>query len=821
VGIFWQDLRFGLRVLTKSPAFTTVAVLTLALGIGANTAIFSVANGTVFRPLPVRQPEQIVVLACREKGIADPLSLSYPDFLDYRAQAGAFTDMLAYEIGSDAFAADNRAEEIITTHVTGNYFSMLGIQPAAGRLISPNEGSAPGADPVLVLGYSYWQRRFNGDPQVIGKTVLLNGRPETIIGVAPKQFHGTWWFADPDAYIPFSQSASTTKSFWTDRGARGEGGLAVLGRLKPQVTFPQALASLDLVARRLAQQYPATNKDISPEIFPERLARPQPGAASVMPLMVAAFLGLAAVVLIAATINVVNLLLARANTRRQEIAVRAALGASRVRLARQLMTENLLLALAGAGVGIFLSAWLSQLLAAICIPADFPWFRVDFTLDWRVLSYALATALIIAFLMSLLPVRRASRVDLNTELHEGGRTLSGGVKRNRAQAALVVVQIAGSMVVLIIAGLLVRGLRNAERMDIGFDPHGVVNFTMEVEQAGMNQAQGKQFYARLIEDVRALPGVEAATYADSVPFCTSGWHVARLEIEGQTLSPEKPAPTMSYNVVAPSYFQVLHMPILEGRGFSNNDDENAPRVAVINQALAARFWPGENPVGKRFKMAGGDSAWLQVIGVARNGQYGSPSLQPEPHFYVPLAQQYERLLILQVRSALPPSALSRDVQEQIRSLAPALPAHVLTMEQQINGANGLFLFHVGAEVASALGTLGMVLAMIGVFGVMSYSVGQRRHEFGIRMALGAQRRDILEAALRPGTIRVAFGLGLGLLLSVLASRAMASLFWGVSALDPLTFAAVAALLLLVALLACWLPARRAVRVDPVVALRHE
>jgi len=822
VETLWQDIRFAARMLAKNPSFTAVAVLTLALGMGANTAIFSVANGTVFRPLPVYHPEQIVVLASRQKDVADPQNVSYPDFLDYRRATDAFSDMLAYEIGSDAFAIDNRAEEVITTYVTGNYFSMLGIQPAVGRLISPNEGGTPGVDPVLVLGYSYWRRRFNADPQVIGKTVLLSGRPETIIGVAPKQFHGTWWFADVDAYLPLSQKASAHDTFWMDRGARGEGGFFVLGRLKPFVSNRQALASLDVVAQRLAQQFPATNKDISPEIFPERLARPQAGAASAMPLMVAAFLGLAAVVLIAATINVVNLVLARANTRCQEMAVRAALGASRIRLMRQWLTENLLLALAGAVAGIFLSAWLSRVLAVICVPADFPWFRVDFTVDWRVVTYALTAAVFVGFLMTLLSMRRASRVDLNTALHEGGRAQFGSLRPNRAQAALVVVQIAGSMVVLIIAGLLLRGLRNAERMDLGFDPRGVVNFNLDVTQAGMNEMQGKQFYTRLIEDVRALPGVQAANYAHSVPFSTTGFYVAHPDIEGYVLPPGRSTPAVTYNIVSPSYFQSLHMSLVAGRGFSEADDENAPLVAVINQAMAARFWQGENPIGKRFKMGAASSPWVQVIGVAHNGQYNFPSLRPEPYLYMPLAQRYEPLLYLQVRSGLPTSALAREVQERVRSMAPALPVQsVLTMEQQIGGATGLFLFRVGADVAGALGTLGLILAVIGVYGVMTYSVDQRRHEFGIRMALGAGRGDVLEAVLRPGARLLAFGLGLGMLLSVLASRAMGSLFWGVSATDPLTFAGVATLLLAVALVACCVPARRATRVDPMVALRYE
>jgi predicted permease len=821
---FVQDLRFGLRLLRKNPGFTTVAVLTLALGIGANTAIFSVVNGAFLRPLPVIDPQQLVVLACTVKGYSDPRNVSYPDFLDYRSQAThAFSDMTLYQIDSDALVFDNHAEKIITMYVTGNYFSMLGVQPAVGRLIAPNEGWTPGADPIVVLGYSYWQRRFNGDSGVIGKSVLLNKHPVTIIGVAARQFHGTWWFADVDAYLPESQRESPGAPYWTHRDLRGIGGDFVLGRLKPGVTLGQAQASLAVVAQRLAQQYPETNKDVTPEVFPERIARPQPSAASSIPLMVGVFLSLAIVVVLAAGINVVNLVLVRANTRQRELAIRSSLGASKLRLAEQFILESLLLALAAGALGLLLSAWVGKVLTAICAPVDLPWFRIDFSPDWRVFMYAFGTTLFIGVLVGLVSARRACRVDLNASLHEGGRGYSGGRHRQRALHALVIVQLAASVTVLIAAGLLVRSLENALHMDLGFDPRSLVRLNLEASQAGLDEVQGKRFYEELLERVRVLPGVEAATYSHAVPFGNTGFHSKNLRIEGHPLLPGQAAPMISYNIVEPRYFETLRMPILRGRSFTEADNESAPRVAVINESMAKRFWPAEDPMGKRFQMLGGpDESWIQVVGIAPNSQYADPSLQPQPYFYVPLAQRYDSVLILQVRSRLPTSTLVPELEEQIRALAPALPvSNVLTMEQQLNGANGFFLFHVGANLASGLGTIGLLLAVIGVYGVVSYAANQRIQEFGVRLVLGAQRRDIAKMVFGQGSRLTCLGLLAGMFAAAASGRLMASLLWGVSFIDPLTFISVAALLTLITLAAYYIPARRAMRADPMIALRCE
>jgi len=818
----WQDIRFGVRMLARIPGYTIVVVLTLALGVGVNTAFFSVANFAVLRPLPVKDPGQLVVLASREKGSSELNDVSYPDFLDYREHAGAFSDMLAYRLGFDVLAADNRADDVVTSYVTGNYFSMLGITPAIGRLIEPQEGWVPGADPVVVLGYSYWLRRFGGDPAIVGKSALLNGRPVTIVGVAQKQFPGIYYFLEMDVYVPLSQSAPSKDSFWTSRGQRGEANLFVLARLRPDANLKQGRASLEVVAGHLAQQYPETNGRVSIEAYPERLARPQAGAANFLPLLVPLFLLLALVVLLMACINVANLALARANDRASEMALRAALGAGRLRLLRQLLTECLLLAVMGGGAGILLAKWLGNMLEAIATPVDVPMFRMKFVFDWRVFAYAAAITIIAGFVVALIPARRVWRSDLNLMLHEGSRAITGGRRRNRKRNALVVVQVAGSMILLIVAGLFVHMLVKTQHMDLGYDTNNILNLSVNVERAGYDEAQGKKLYADLMARVSALPGVESATYAYSVPFGSSGTLVASVFIENRQLLPGQSPPGIYYNIVGPAYFKTLGVTILRGRPFTDSDSAAAPRVAIISQDMASHFWPGEDPIGKRFRMDKPTGASLEVVGVARDAKYVNPVPWAIPYFYVPLAQDYSAHLALQIRTLLPPQTLARAVDQQLHLLDPALTvSDVLTMDQQIRGVNGLYLLNLGADAAGGLGILALLLAVVGIYGVVSYAASQRTHEIGIRLALGAQPSDILRMVLKQGLLLVAIGASVGIAAALVVSHAVSHFLLGVGPSDPLTFVGVSLLLGGAALLACYIPARRAMRTDPIVALRRE
>jgi predicted permease len=817
-----QDIRYGLRMLARSPGFAVVVILTLALGVGVNTAFFSVANFVVLRPLPVRDPGQLFVLAMREKAASEILDVSYPDFLDYRKQSSAFSDMLAYRLGVDGFATDDRADRIISSYVTGNYFSMLGIQPAIGRLIEPAEGLMPGSDPVIVLGYSYWQRRFGSDPGVVGKQALLNGKPVTIIGVAQKQFPGVCYFLEMDAYVPISQSASATDSFWTARDERGEASLFVLARLKPGVSLKQARASLNMVSAHLAQQYSDFEKGVSIEAYPERLARPQAGAANDLPVLVPLFLLLALVVLMVACINVANLALVRANDRAGEMAVRAALGAGRVRLLRQLLTENLLLAVLGGSVGMLLGKWLANALRVMAMPVDVPMFKMDFVFDWRVFAYSLAISVVAGSIVGLIPARKFWRSDLNSMLHEGGRALSGGKRQNRARSALVVVQVAGSMMLLIIAGLFVRMVNTVQHMDLGFDPHHVLNLRMDAQQLGYDEASGRNLYKEIFSHVSALPGVESVTYAYSVPFGTHGTRAASVFIEGTILQPGQSPPAVNFNIVSPTYFNTMRISLLRGRAFADADNQNAPPVVIISQKMAEQFWPGQDPIGKRFRISKSTNAWLEVVGVARDTKVVNPVPWAIPYFYLPLAQEYSPHLALQIRTPLPPETLALQVQEQVHEIDPALAvADVMTMDQQIQGANGFFLFNLGAHTAGGLGVLALLLAVIGIYGVLSYTVNRRTHEIGVRLAIGAQRSEILRMILRQGMMLVAIGAAIGIAVALVIAHGVSHFLMGVSPNDLLTLVGVSVLLGSAALLACYLPARRATRVDPMIALRFE
>jgi predicted permease len=816
-----QDLRYSLRMLARSPGYSVVVILTLALGVGVNTAFFSVANFVVLRPLPVRDPGRLVVLAVHEKATSEILDVSYPDFLDYRGQSSAFSDMLAYRLGFNAFATGNHADHIISSYVTGNYFSMLGIQPAMGRLIEPHEGWAPATDPVMVLGYSFWQRRFGGDPGVVGKKALFDGKPITIVGVAQKQFSGAYYFLEMDAYLPISQSASATDSFWTARNQRGKASLFVLARLKPGVGLKQARASLNVVSAHLAQQYSDMEKGVSIEVYPERLARPQAGAANDLPVLVPLFLLLALVVLMVASINVANLALVRASDRAVEMAVRAALGAGRVRLLRQWLTENLLLAVLGGGAGMFLGRWLADALRVIATPVDLPMFKMNFVLDWRVFAYCFAISVLAGSIVGLIPARRLWHSDLNSMLHKGGRTLSGG-RQNRARSALVVVQVAGSVMLLIIAGLFVRMVDKAQQMDLGFDSHHVLNLLMDVQQLGYDEASGKKVYEEIFTHVAALPGVESATYAYSVPFSTSGTRSASVFIENTILQPGQSPPAVYFNIVSPTYFNTMRTSLLRGRTFTDADNQNAPPVAIVSQKMAEEFWRGQDPIGKRFRISQSTNAWLEVVGVARDTKVVNPVPWTIPYFYLPLAQHYSSHLALQVRTPLRPETLALQIEEQVHAVDPALAASdVMTMDQQIQGTNGFFLFNLGARTAGGLGILALLLAVIGIYGVISYAVNRRTHEIGVRLAIGAQRSEILRMVLRQGMMLVAIGVAIGIAVALAIAHAVSHFLIGVSPNDPLTFVGASIVLGSAALLACYLPARRATRVDPMIALHCE
>jgi predicted permease len=816
---WWQDIRYGLRMLGRSPAFTAVAVLTLGLGIGANTAIFSVVNWLLLRPLPVSQPSELTVVAYQQKKGPIGIHFSHPGFQDIRQQTAAvFSDVLGYAFGLDGLKANARSDRILTAYVTGNYFPTLGLRPALGRLILPSEGKTAGADPYMVLGYSFWQTRFGGDPGVVGKQVAVDGHPVTIVGVAPKGFGGLYPLVDVQGYLPYGMRVIESRlknDFMTDWESRN---LYLFGRLRPGASLEQAQAVLNVVAQRFSAEHPKTEEGLSLHAYPEREARPEPDPDHTLRTLSVLFLTLAALVLVLACVNVANILLVRATVREREMAVRAALGAGRGRLVRLLLTESLLLALAGGAAGVLLGAWGSRMLGSIHLQTDLP-IQLDFSLDWRVLTYALAAALLTGIVVGIIPALRASRANVSEVLHEGGRTVSGG--RHRLRTALVMAQVGGSLMLLIVAGLFMRSLGKAQQAHLGFDPAGVVNLSLDPSGAGYNAEQARAFFRQLLDRTRALPGVNSAALAFSVPM---GYYSnsSTLTIDGYTPPPGQPSPSVTYNPVSPGYLKMMRLPLVRGRAFTDADDKNAPYVAIVNQVMAERFWPHQDPIGQQFRMQGEKDHAIRVVGVVKNARVQGLTGSIDPYFYVPLEQNYIPLATLQVRTTLAPPTVIREVEQEIQTLAPGIPVFdVQTMTSALDGLNGFLIFQLGAGLAGALGALGLLLAIVGVYGVVSYSTSQRTHEIGIRMALGAQPADVLRIIFREGLVIVGVGVVVGLAAACAISRLVANFLVGVSATDPLTYGSVSAVLVLVALAACFIPARRAMRLEPTIALRHE
>jgi putative ABC transport system permease protein len=816
---FLQDLRYGLRMLAKNPGFTFVAVLTLALGIGANTAIFSVVNALFLRGLAVEHPDQLVALAFQQGRKDLPPLFSYPDLKDVGEQGSGDMEVFAYRFGMDGLSDGGHADRVITNYVTGNYFTALGVKPALGRLILPSEGAPSVSDPVLVLGYSYWQSRFGGSPGVIGKQVQVDGHPVTVVGVAPKSFQSLLNEVDIQAFMPLNMKGVEFEFPLDDRASRG---IFALARLKSGVKLAQAQAALDVIAHRLSEQYPKTDAQASIRAYPQKevalVPMPQPGAYEKQVIVTGLFLSLAALVLLLACFNVANILLARATAREHEMTVRAALGAPRHRLIRQLLTESFLLALLGCGAGIFVGVWGSYLLGSIHIAVGLP-VTLNFSFDWSVFAYAIASASLAGMVVGIAPAFRAARADPGQALHEAGRTSTA--RRFRLRHALVMAQVAGSIVLLTVAGLFTRSLGKAQQMDLGFDPQHLANFSLDPHEIGYDYAQAMEFFKTLLERVRALPGVESAAFAFT--YASNGVRLdsATVYVEGHLPPKGQPAPTVWTNVVTPGYFKTLGIPIIEGRGFTETDTNKSRHVAVINQAMAKEFWPNEDPVGKQFRAFQESGQPVEVVGIARDCKYQDLFAKSTPYLYLPLTQDFISLQTLQVRSQLPPATLYREVEQQIHGLAPGLPvSDVQTMTEALNGG-GFYAFRLGAYLAAVLGLLGLILAAVGVYGVISYSTSQRTREIGVRMALGARPRDIWKAVIGRGLGVVGAGMALGLIGALALTRAVGSFLYSVSAHDPITYLSVSVLIAGVALLACYIPARRATRVDPMVALRYE
>lgn len=815
-----QDLRYAFRMMKKKPALAGIVVLTLAFGIGVNAALFSVIDWLRFRPLPVPGVEQLATLLAQRTSGEYSNTFSYPDFEDIRNESTTlFSQMAAAEpFELDGLSAGGHNQEILAGYVSGNFFKILNTKPTIGSLIEP--GMSALEKPVLVLGYSFWQSRFDGDPNIIGKSVLINGQVVTIIGVAPRGFHGITSMIDTQAYLPMGMARLTSDAksdFLTDRKAEF---LIVVGRLRSGFRLRSAQAILNVIATRLSAQRTAANKLVSLRAYKLGPVGPatDPSSASSLGLVSAIFLILGGLVLIIACLNVANVILVRAIARQHEIGVRAAMGATRKRLVKQLLTETMALAVLGCMAGLAIGFLLTRFMASINLRTTIP-ISLELRFDWRVFIYAFALTLVTGIVAGIFPALRATENRLTSLLRESERAVTSG--HRRARGALVVLQIAGSLMLLIIAGLFVRSLQNVRHSKLGFDPNDILNFSLTPKQSGYDEAQTRGFLQDLLLHVRSLPGIGSASLAASVPM---GYYRFGMQaaFPGNPPSTRQRPISIGYNVVSTGYFETMRIPILQGRGILASDANSSARVAVINQAMAEEYWHAENPIGKYFTNESERGNSIEVVGVAANSRTGGLVGPYIPYAYLPLARQYQGQITLQVRTRLPAVIINQEVLGQIHTLAPTMPVFdIETMNAGLETLNGLTLFKVAAWLAASLGILGLVLGVVGVYGVMSYAASQRTREMGIRIALGAQPTDILKLILREGLCIVGLGMVLGMLGAVAMARLLSSFLVRVSPLDIFTYLIASLLIGIVAIAGCYAPTRRMTRLDPILALHHE
>jgi predicted permease len=810
-----DDVRYACRTLLSSRTFALATVLTLGLGIGVNTAVFSVVNALLLRPLPVSAPERLVVLASSTPGTTAFGPMSFADLEDYRmATRDVLEDIAGYNVGFIGLAAERaRPARVLVTWVTGNYFELLGIQPALGRLIQAPEGAPGRIDSVVVLGHATWRQRFNADPSITGKTLRLNGRLCTIVGVAPPHFVGTFAFSESEVYLPLTWAPGFQHD---DRGGRM---LHTLARLRKGATLQQAQAVADLVALRLAEEHPDTNTDVRVNLIPEQLARPEESNARMNQFAAAALLGLVALVFLMAMVNVTSLLLARSMERRREFAVRAALGASRARLVQHSLAESAVLCGLGGAAGVAFGVVAARALALVRLPGDLP-VRFDFALDHRVLIYALAVTTTTIVIVGMTVAARLSRADVDRALRDHGPGATQGCEGQRMRKTLVVTQVAVMFVLTLIGALFTRSLSAAQQADLGFMAERVLNVQMDVAQVGYSESRGRAFFKDVETRVRELAGVADTSYAFSVPF-------GYVNLGAEVLAEDQPAMRAEQlragtNIVDPQYFSVLSIGIESGRGFTPADGPDSSRVAIVNRRLADLLWPGEDAIGRRFKEASKGSPWIEVVGVTATGKYESLFEDPMAYFYVPSAQHYTALRVLHVRGTLPLEGLSRAVERTIHGIEPDLPLYdVQSMSNALDSARGRFLVRAAALFAGVLALLAVVLTVVGLYGMISYVTSRRRQEIGVRIALGATAGNIVQLVASEAVRLAIAGAAIGTAGAYAYARLLRRLLYGVAPTDWAALVLAVLCLMLVTVGATWIPARRAARMDPLRALRSE
>ncbi len=811
----WQDLRFAARMLRKNPSFTTVAVLTLALGIAANTTVLSWISATLLNPIPgVAHTSDLVTVMRGDRTDHPTPPFSYPDLRDLSERTQTFSGLLGYHDDYMSLTGVAKPERIYGALTTANYFDVLGVHPILGRAFLPEEGTLRAGAAVIVIGYAVWQNHFAGDPQIVGKTIQINRHPYTVVGVAPRDFTGCAPGLRTELWIPVSMDRDVWGFNRPDY--RGIFWLNVLGKLRPGVTKNQAQAELNLLMRGIAERFPEDHRDSPNEISLDPLWRSPFGINGYLYKILPMLLGLAGVLLLLACANVASLLLVRSVGRRREIAIRLGMGASRKQIIRQFLIESLLLGLLGGTAAIAITVWTSRSIVAFFPPSSLP-LTHDAHIDQRVLFVTIAVSILAAIIFGIFPALRSSSLPVQSVLKEEATSVSLTLHKSRLLSGLVVAQISLSLVLLVCAGLFTRSLQKAQQSDPGFEASHLLLTSYELSPAGYTRATGAAFDRQVLDRLSALPGVESVTLADFSPLSFS-IHSDYLQIEGYVPQPYE-SMEISRAIVGPNYFRTLRTSVISGREFTAADTAESQLVAVVNQAFVDRYWPGANALGKQVT-DGGDR--FTVVGVARNAKYRLLTSPTEPVIYLPNYQAYSPThdTTIHLRTTGDPRTMASSVEETIHQLNPELPlfnVNPLSVTMQL----GTLFGRVAATFAASFGFLAMVLAAVGVYGVVTYSTRQRAREVGIRMALGAEKGDIYRLVLGQGFRLTLAGLVVGTALGLAFTRLLKAQLFGVSETDAITFASVGLLLAVVALLACHIPARRATRVDPMVALRYE
>ena len=819
----WQDVRYGIRQLRKSRGFAVIAILTLALGIGANTAIFTVVNTVFLHPLPVHDPDRLMGIFTTDQrnrgGLNNFLPISQPNAKDVAERSRSFGGVMMFTGAGVSMTIDGKPQAFAAELVSGNYFDVLGVQAALGRTFRADEDQ-PGASGTIVLTHGVWERYFASNPSVVGKDVLLNGQGFTVIGVMPRGFKGTAVLGGPDMWLPMATHdqvlAGVQKDLYNDRRFLN---FFAVGRLKQGVATEQARAELKNIGSQMEQDFPTPNKGRSFTVVPLLESTLNPNVQGQAERAGEMMMGVVGLVLLIACANISNLLLARAAGRKREISIRLAIGASRVRIVSQLLTESILLALAGGVVGLGVAFLARDLLWSFRPPFLQQANNMELALDGHVLIFTLLISILTGVIFGLMPALQASRPNLVTELKEraGGEVFSG--RRFGVRSAFVALQFALSLVALIGAGLFLVSLRNAQKIEPGFDTHNLGMLSFDLGALNYDPARTREFQRRTIEAAETLPGVSSVTLATNVPLF-GGTAISRSVFpEGEEGTSTRNGILTQTDNIAADYFQTMGIPLVRGRQFDGSDREESPKVAIINETAAHRFWPNQDPIGKRFKFFG-EPYVVQVVGVARDAKYNTLGEDPIPYLYLPLIQTPSPALTLLFRSSGDPRIVLSSVRERVQALDRNLPlTNVWPIGEVISQA--LWGAKFAAGLLSIFAALAMILAAIGVYGVVAYSVGQRVREIGIRMALGARREDILAMVVRQGSVSLIVGLAVGLIAAFALARMITTLLYGVSPASPLPFALLPVLLALVGLLATYIPALRATKVNPIAALRQE